>query len=102
MGPSAFVYLKRETLAKQEIECSNRLYTAPRTVLDKLQANNESIIIPTEYPTAIDDLQSNLHPIRYARFPITPTTQLFTMAANLNINPITSYDFSHLKNVQGV
>ena len=100
----AFVYLKMETLAKQEIECSNRLYTAPKTVLDKLQANNESIIIPTEYPTAIDDLQFNLHPVRYARFPITPPTQLFTMAANLNVNPppITSYDFSHLKNVHQV
>ncbi len=100
----AFVYLKMESLAKQEIECSNRLFTAPKTLLDKLQANNENIVVPTEYAAAIDDYQYNLHPVRYARFPITPPTQLFTMAANLNINPppITSYDFSHLKNVHQV
>ena len=89
-----------KTLARQEIEASNRLYTAPKILLDRLLLNNEKIIVPA----AADHFLFQLHPVRFTRFPITPPTQLFTMAANLNINPppITSYDFSHLKNVHQV
>ena len=44
-----------KTLARQEIEASNRLYTAPKTLLDSLLLNNENIIVPTNYPAATDD-----------------------------------------------
>ena len=94
-------YLSLQYLAKEELNEKNKFFNNPKTVEDKLVANEAKVLVDTTYPECVDDLQSKIHPLRYSRFPVTPTTELFQKIAD-NIDPIlipiSCYDLTHTIN----
>ena len=78
----SYQYLKLSWLAQEELAAKNRLYNQPNTIKDKLDSNSRKVLVMKKWDSDYDDLNLNLHPIRFERSPVTSATALFTMAAN--------------------
>lgn len=94
-------YLTLQFLAKEELTEKNKFFNNPKTVEDKLVANEAKVLVDTTYPECVDNLQSKLHAIRYSRFPVIPTTELFKQIADKIdpiLIPISCYDLTHTIN----
>lgn len=94
-------FLSLQFLAKEEMTEKNRFFNNPKTVEDKLVANEVKVLVETLYNECVDDLQHKLHPVRFARFPVIPSTDLFKQIADVIdpvLIPISSYDLTHTIN----
>ena len=67
---------------------------------DTMRSNEKRVLKDIHYPAEVDNLSTNLHSIRFTRFPLTPAVKLYQIASSKMQTkqiPLMADDFSHLR-----
>ena len=96
----ALCYIPLAVLAQKELEATERMFTQPKSMEDKLDKNRTTVLQETLFKEEMDDLQTKLHSVRFSRMPVTSSQRLFQMSRDIigsSITPINAYSFDHLR-----
>ncbi len=91
-------YLSQMEAQAQALSFSNS--NSSKSLEDTLKLNEKKVKNNTHFPAQNDNLTSNLHDVRFTRFPLLPAVKLFQIASSKMSSkqiPIMADDFSHLR-----
>ncbi len=100
MAWEAICYIPLAVLAQKELEATDRMFTQPKSMEDRLDKNRSTVLQETTFKEEIDDLQTKLHSVRFSRMPVTSSQRLFQMSRDVIgscLTPINAYSFDHLR-----
>lgn len=99
----ALSFLTMGYLSQMEAQAQAHAFSSSnssKSLEDTLKLNEKKVTNNTHFPAQNDNLTSNLHDVRFTRFPLLPAVKLFQIASskmNSKQIPLMADDFSHLR-----